>query len=419
MIYEISVFLLFLLICLSAFYSSAETSLMSLGKAKKKQLTEKNKKVGDLIEVMMKQPNRLLVTILVGNNIVNIAASAIATAMAIRIWGQNGVGIATAFMTVLVLVFGEIVPKSVSARFPDVVAAKIARGTFFSFLFLKPLVFLITRITGLILRLFKYDKSMNEIAITEEELKILINLGHEEGVLEKSEKQMLQNVLRFTDAYVKDVMLPRNEVVFVKQNASYDDVRQLFRQHRYSRLPVVGDVSDDVVGVLNLRDFIWVEQKEAFNLMDLMHEPFFSYEFQKVQDLFEDMRKAHTMFCIVLDEFGATAGIVTMEDIVEEVVGEIEDEYDESVELLQKEDEKTYIVNGTIRLEHLNNELGITLKSEHYETLGGYMIDRFGYLPDVNEHFFAEGYDFTVLIAENNTVKQIRVRKRKGSDKPE
>lgn len=401
--------LLILLLGLSAFFSSSETSLMSLNKIRIRYMVEQNIKGGDLIHKMMERPRRLLGTILVGNNIVNIGASAIATSLAIQYFGSKGVGIATAFMTIAVLIFGEITPKSLAARYPEQVAIRVSKGIYFCTIILNPLTKLINGVTGLLIRLLGGKTDAAQTTVTEEELKIMINMSHEDGVLEFEEQKMIHNVFQFTDSHVKDVMKPRNEVCFLSAEASYEEVISLFKEHRFSRMPVIVDELDQVIGIVNMKDLLFLEDPKAFDIHDWMHDAHFTYEFKLVRTLFEEMKKSHIVLSVVLDEYGGTAGIITIEDMIEEIVGEIEDEYETEKRWIERVKTDVYMVDGMVRIEAFNEKLGTVFESEHFETIGGFIMDEFGYLPKEKEIILVGGWNFEVISSKKNRIEKIKV----------
>lgn len=404
------VFALFILLSLSAFFSSSETALMSLSKIRLRHMVEEKIKGADIISKLLDDPSKLLGSILVGNNIVNIGASALATSLAINIWGNAGVGIATGIMTILVLIFGEITPKSLAVQNTEKTALKVARLIYFITVVLSPIVAILMSITNLIIKLFGGNTEKKNTFITEEELKTMVDVSHEEGVLEGEEKKMIYNVFEFGDSQAKDVMTPRTDMAAIEIHSTYDEIIALFKQEQFSRMPVYEDNTDNIVGILYIKDLIFFEgNKDKFNLEQLIRPPYFTYEFKGTSELFSEMRAKRTPMAIVLDEYGGTAGIVTMEDLVEEIVGDIEDEYDERDEEIQVIKEDEYVVDGSTRIDFLNEMIGTDIESEDFDSIGGFVIGILGRLPEQGENVEYSHIKFIVESIDKNRIEKLRV----------
>lgn len=404
------VFALFILLSLSAFFSSSETALMSLSKIRLRHMVEEKIKGADIISKLLDDPSKLLGSILVGNNIVNIGASALATSLAINIWGNAGVGIATGIMTILVLIFGEITPKSLAVQNTEKTALKVARLIYFITVVLSPIVAILMSITNLIIKLFGGNTEKKNTFITEEELKTMVDVSHEEGVLEGEEKKMIYNVFEFGDSQAKDVMTPRTDMAAIEIHSTYDEIIALFKQEQFSRMPVYEDNTDNIVGILYIKDLIFFEgNKDKFNLEQLIRPPYFTYEFKGTSELFSEMRAKRTPMAIVLDEYGGTAGIVTMEDLVEEIVGDIEDEYDERDEEIQVIKEDEYVVDGSTRIDFLNEMIGTDIESEDFDSIGGFVIGILGRLPEQGENVEYTHIKFIVESIDKNRIEKLRV----------
>jgi putative hemolysin len=401
--------LLVLLIASSAFFSASETALMSLSPLKVRHMIEEKHKHAKVVARLVENPPRLLGAILVGNNLVNIGASAIATALAIDLFGDVGISIATVVMTVIVLIFAEITPKSLAADKAEQVALRVAKPVLYFTKLFTPLVWLLTRITGLLVRLLGGHSDGDAAVITERELKTMIDVGHEEGVLEGQERQMIQNVFRFADSRVREVMIPRTDAVMLSDDATYDEALALFREEGYSRLPVYGEHLDEILGVLHVKDLLFYEAPDAFRVHDAMKPVFFTYEFQRTLAVLEEMKKERVRLAVVLDEYGGTVGIVTMEDLVEEIVGELADEYDEPEPNIVLIREGQYILSGATSISQLNNETGLDIESADVDSIGGYITYRLDRLPDKGEVIELEGFTVTILEVSQNRILRLKM----------
>lgn len=394
----------------SAFFSASETALMSLSKIRIRHMVDSEVKNAPKIQRLVDQPSRMLGAILVGNNVVNIGASSLATSLFMSYFGASGVGIATAVMTVLVLIFGEITPKSLAAERSENVALRVASPISIITRLLSPLITVLLWITNGIVRLTGGKADTAQPFITEEELKTMVSVSSEEGVLEDDEKKMIYNVFDFGDAQVKDVMTPRPDMVAVSIDASYEDVMNLFKSERFSRLPVYDGTTDNIKGVLHLKDlFFYDGDFTNFHASEHIRDPYFTYEFKKIAELFNDLRNERLPLAIVLDEYGGTAGVVTIEDLVEEIVGDIEDEYDDQIDEIEVIQEDEYIVNGSMRIVFINEMLGINIESEDFDSIGGYVVGEFGRLPDVGETITVDEIEFHILEIEKNRIEKLKI----------
>lgn len=402
--------ILFILILLSGFFSSSETALVSLSKIRLRQMVDEGVKNSDLVSKLVDKPNKLLGAILIGNNIVNIAASALATSIAIDIWQQKGILISTIGMTLLVLIFGEVTPKSLAAQNSEKTALKVAKPIYLITIVLAPFIYVITSITNVLIKLLGGSISKTQPLITEDELKTIVNVSHEEGVLEVGETKMIYNVFEFGDSQAKDVMTPRTNMVALSVNSSYKDLVELFKEETFSRIPIYEEDIDDVIGVLHVKDLIFsIEDRENFNVRDYLRPAFFTYEFKSTQELFQEMRDNNYPTAIILDEYGGTAGMITTEDLVEEIVGEITDEYDEGNEeiVVIKEDE--YIVDGSMKIDLLNDLIGTNIESEDFDSIGGFVIGIVGRFPDEEEVIEYENLKFIIEKSEKNRIEKMRI----------
>ena len=367
-----TIILLIVLLFLSAFFSSAETALTTVGRMKIRSLAEEGNKKAVTVSRLLKDPTKMLSAILICNNVVNLSASSISTTFAYRICDQLGMshntslaaGIATGVITILVLIFGEITPKSLATVYAEKLALAYCNIIYFLTQLLTPFVFIVNIISKGILKIFKLDLSIRPAQMTEDELMTIFDVSHEEGVIESEEHEMITNIVEFGDSLVKDVMVPRMDVELVSSDLSYEELLEAFGNQKFSRMPVYTDRVDNIVGTINLKDlFFFHGSPETFNIMDLVREPYITYEYRKTSELFVDMRKDYVSMAIVMDEYGGFVGIITLEDLLEEIVGEIRDEYDIGEEdsiTRVKEDE--YIVNGVTNLNDINDELEINIR---------------------------------------------------------
>lgn len=401
---------LFILICLSAFFSASETALVSLSKIRLRGMVEDNVKNSKLITILIESPNKLLGAILIGNNIANIGASALATSIAIDLYGNKGIAISTGIMTLLILVFAEVTPKSLAAQNSEKTSIKVAKPIYFLTQLLKPLIFIITFITNSLIALLGGTKSFNQPLITEDELRTIVNVSHEEGVLEGDERQMIYNVFEFGDSQAKDVMTPRTNMAAVSVKATYDDLVKLFKEENFSRIPIFEEDIDDIIGILHVKDLIlYVDNKEDFDIQTILRPAFYTYEFKPTSLLFEEMRKNRYPVAIILDEYGGTAGIVTTEDLVEEIVGEIQDEYDEEHEDIEVIKEDEYIVDGSTKIDLLNDMIGTSIESEDFDSIGGFVIGILDRFPEEEEVIEYEGIKFIIEKLDKNKIEKMRI----------
>lgn len=407
--YTLQIIVLIFLLLLSAFFSASETALMSLSKIRIRHMVEDGVKGAKLVEKLTEDPNKLLGSILVGNNVVNIGASALATSVAMKAFDESGVGIATAIMTILVLIFGEITPKSIAKQRSEGVSLKVSGIVNIIVKTLRPFVAVFTFISSFILKLFGADLNKDQPFITQEELKTMVDVGEEEGVLEEEEKEMIFNVFEFGDIQVKDVMVQRVDIVALGLDSNYDDVIDIIKEEQFSRIPVYNESIDDIIGIMYVKDLILLNNKDNFKVQDCIREAYYTFEFKKVTELFKEMKKSRNHMAVVLDEYGGTVGIVTIEDLLEEIVGEIEDEYDELEEEIEVVKEDEYIVDGRIRLDDLSDLIGVKMESEEFDSIGGFVIGQLGRIPEPKEEVSYENMRFVVEEIDKNRIKKVRI----------
>ena len=408
--YTWQIIALIILIALSSFFSMSETALMSLSKIRLRHMVEEGVRGAKRVEKLTEDPNKLLGAILIGNNIVNIGASSLATILATNLFGSGGVGIATGVMTILILIFGEITPKSIAKQKAEEVSLKVARVIEFTVLVFKPFIYIFTTISSIFIKLVGCNPNEDESFITEEELKTMVGVSEEEGVLENVEKEMIFNVFDFADQQVKDVMVQRVDVVSIDEEATYDEVMDIIKSEQFSRIPVYNETIDNVIGFLNVKDLAMVENpREDFNLKKYIREPFYTFEFKKIIELFKEMKKSRNHIAVVLDEYGGTVGIVTIEDLIEEIVGDIEDEYDDYNESVEVVKDNEYIFDGSVKLHDISELIGVNIDSEEFDSIGGLMIDQLGRMPEEKEEVTFQNLKLIAEEVEKNRVKKVRM----------
>lgn len=405
------VILLFLLL-LSALFSSAETSLTTVSKLRVRSLMEDGNKRAATLLKLIENPANMLSAILIGNNVVNLYASSLTTSLALELLGSQGAAIATGILTLLILIFGEITPKRLATLHNEKMALMYA-PLFLTFTrLLTPVIFIVNKLSAGVMFLLRIDPNEKAAPITESELRTVVDVSREEGVLENEEHQMITNVVDFGDSLTKDIMVPRIDMVFANSEMSYDELMAAFRQDLYSRMPVYAETRDNIIGIINLKDIFFYEgEPEEFRIQNFLREPFFTYEFKKTSELMSEMRKNNTAMAIVLDEYGATAGLITLEDLLEEIVGEIRDEYDaDEVDSIRAISAEEYIAEGAAKLDDINDAFGLSLESDDYDSIAGHIINRLEHLPKTGESIQEENVIFTVKAVQKNRIDQVHIR---------
>ena len=416
----IQIFTVIVLLCLSAFFSSAETALTTVNKMRIRTLAEAGDKRAITLTRVIENPGKMLSTILVGNNIVNLSASSLMTTLTMQMFGSRAVGAATGILTLLILVFGEITPKTLSTLYAEKIALSYARIVYALMALMTPVIFFVNQLSMGVLFVMRVDPNKKRDAITEDELRTIVQVSHEEGVIETEEKKMINNVFDFGDSVAKDVMVPRIDMVLVDVNATYRELMDVFREEKFTRIPVYEDTTDNVIGIVNMKDLLLYDKTQEFSIRSLLRQPLYTYEYKKTAELMVEMRKTFNNIVIVLDEYGATAGLITLEDMLEEIVGEIRDEYDEDEEDGVTEitpDE--FLVNGSTKLDDLNDRLGLDLESEDYDSVGGLVIGLLDHLPDAGESVDYENLHLIVERVEKNRIDKIRLQIRSEEEEKE
>ena len=407
----IQLIVLLLLILLSAFFSSAETAMTTVNKIRIMSLADDgNKKAKTLLKII-ENPGKLLSTILIGNNIVNLSASSLATTWTTRVLGNAFIGFITGVLTLLILLFGEITPKTLATLQAEKISLAYAPVIYPLTRLLTPVIFLVNLLSRGVLFLLHVDPDAKPNAMTEQELRTIVDVSHEDGVIESEERQMIYNVFDLGDADAKDIMVPRVNVTFANVNNTYEELIDIFRTDRFTRLPVYEDTQDNIVGIINMKDLLLYNQDDPFDIRNFLRKPHFTYEYKDISDLLVEMRESTFNIAIVLDEYGEMTGLITLEDILEEIVGEIHDEYDENEdELIKKISDQEYIVEGSMSLDDVNDHLHTEFTSEDYDSLGGLIIEHLDRLPeDGDEVVTADNVRLVVDKLDKNRIERVHV----------
>lgn len=403
---------LIILLLLSAFFSSAETALTTVNKIRMRTLSEAGNKKADSVLRVTDDSGKMLSAILIGNNIVNLSASSIATSFAIKHFGSVGAGIATGVLTLLVLLFGEITPKTKATLNADQMSLSYAAIIEVLMKLLTPVIFIINKLSLGILFLLRVDPNAKDDQMTEEELRTIVDVSQESGVIEHEERDMIHNLFDFGDSEAKEIMVPRIDMTFVSVDATYEEIISIFREDKFTRLPVYEDSTDNIIGIINMKDLLLCEDIEHFSIRDILREPYFTYEHKNTADLFIEMRKNSISLAIVLDEYGATAGLITLEDLLEEIVGEIRDEYDtDEVDPITKLSDREYMVLGSTSLDDVSDALGVEFTSENYDTISGFCLDHLDHLPEKNEIILTEaGVLLKIDKVDKNRIERVYIK---------
>ncbi len=406
----IKLLILLLLIILSSFFSSSETALTTANKFRIKSLMDEGDKRAAILMEILEDSGKMLTAILIGNNIVNLTASSLTTSLAMK-WGNYAVGIGTGILTFVVLVFAEISPKTYATIYSEKLALRNAKVIWYMMKIMTPVIYVVNQIAMLVLMLRKVDPEARMEAYTENELRTILEASQEDGVIEEEEHQMINNVFDFGDTMAKDVMIPRIDMTCLDINASYEEVLLIFQEDHHTRMPIYEENTDNVVGILNMKDLLLYNSSEPFDLRDFMRKAYYTYEYKNTSELFLKMRESAVNIIIVLDEYGATAGMITLEDLLEEIVGEIRDEYDEEEEnAIRQISEREFVVDGSLKLDDINEELELELESEDYDSIGGYIIELLDRLPLEGESVTDEqGLRLIVETLDKKRIETVRL----------
>ena len=397
------------LVAMSAVFSSSETAITSVSKIKVRQLDQKDNKNAHLLKKLHDNMQTTISTILIGNNIVNIAASSIATILFTNIFHQNGALISTVVMTVFVLIFGEVLPKTIAQYKNKSVALKFSRFIYFLTLVFKPIVKVLNLLTRLIIKLF-VGEDEDSSTLTEEELKTLVEVSEEEGVLKNQETEIMINALELKETLAVDIMTPRTSMASVDIEDAENDLKEIIKNITYSRIPVYEDNIDDIIGVLHIKELAHkiIEDDRDFKVRDILKPAFYAYEYIPVVDLFKQMRTKNISISIIIDEYGGTSGIVTMEDILEELVGEIDDEYDHEKEVTKLSDNE-YLVDPEMRIDEVNERFDLDIQSDKFDSIGGFVIELLDRMPKSKDEVEFENLKFVVVNVDKRKITQLMI----------
>lgn len=402
--------ILIALIACSALFSCSETALISINDIKLRSMKDKGYKNYDKLCYILSDTNKLLTAILIMNNLVNILASSLATVIAYNLIGSAGVGIATGIVTFFVLIFGEITPKNLAIKNSEKIALKVAPIIFIMIKILIPLIFILNKLITFLLR--ESGENSHQI-ITQNELETMVDVSSENGILDDVEKEMIFNVFDFKNTQVKDIMVNRLNIVAIDINDTYGEIKKIIDKEKFSRYPVYDGELDNIVGTLNTKDLLFVDTSSSnFSIKDYLRECSYTYEFKNTNDLFKEMKKNRNHMNVVFDEYGAVVGLVTIEDLIEEILGEIEDEYDtiEDKDIVVLSDNEC-IVSGSTSLSDINSHLDSSFYSEEMVSIGGFLLDKLGRFPRKKEVVTIDNVSFHILDINKNTIKKIKILK--------
>lgn len=408
-LWQIVIFLL--LVLMSAIFSAAETAFRSISPARLLQVHEDGKTSLKTGIALTQKPERLRGVLVIGDSAFNIAAVMLATISYSYLWPRLHPVIFLLLLVAFILVLGEMIPKSIGSLYPIACIAGLSWIIKLSAYIFYPLVQLLLWASDVFLLLIGGNPDKNKPFITEEELMSYVNASHADGVLEVEEREMIVNVVEFGDIEVSQIMIPRIDIVSAPIEASHNDLYELFKHEGFTRIPIYEDNKDHIVGILNIKNWMFYEgEPEHFNIADHMRQAFFTYESKKTSELLTEMRQAKNQMAIVLDEYGGTSGLVTLEDLIEEIVGDIDDEFDEEDTTIKHIADGVYMIEGSTHIEDVNDRIGLSLTSEDFDSIGGFIIGLFGKLPELDETAVWENLKFTVKSVQRNRIGDIELR---------
>lgn len=403
--------IIIVLIFLSGFFSSAETAFSTLNRVRMRNLEEEGSKKAARVNKILESYSKMLSAILIGNNIVNLTASSLTTAFVIGVCGNAYIGVGTGILTIVVLLGGEIIPKTWANLNSEKLALAYSSIIYALMKVMTPVIFIVDLLSNGILKLLHVDPNKKMDTITESELKTYVDVSHEDGQIESDEREMIYNIFEFSDTCVKDIMIPRTNMVTVNADESVNDLIKVFHESMYTRIPVYQEDKDSMIGFVNIKDLFIarISGQKNITLKSLLREAYYTYEYKKNADLLLEMREKSMNVAFVLNEYGSTVGMVTLEDLLEELVGEIRDEYDEDEkELIQKIDDRSYLIEGSMNLSDINDSIGTSLNSDDYDSIGGIIIGQLDRLPEDNESVvLADGTTLQVKGIDQNRILHV------------
>lgn len=415
------IIILILLILASGFFSSSETAFTSVNRISVQILAEEGNKRAKRVMWILDNKSKMLSAILIGNNIVNIAASALTTTLTIRLFGNVYIGLATGLLTVCILILGEIMPKSIATSYAVALAMAYSWVIYTLIHILMPIIFIIEQIRIGFLKIFKLEDNPS-YQMTEDEFMGYVDEGREKGAIEDDEFEMINNVFSLDTSLARDIMVPRIDMTFVQLAASKEELLEIYGENNYTRYPVYNDNRDTVIGIINVKDLLTFPEDEPFFVGKIMREPHFTFEHKEVGTLLMEMRQDAISMVMVLDEYGAVTGLVTLEDILEEIVGEIRDEFDEDEKdsIRQLKDGNEYLIEGATNLEDVNDELGTEFESEEYDSIGGFIIEYLDRLPKSGESIELEnGIKLIAEVVRKNRIEKVHIILNKDAEENE
>ena len=401
--------ILALFIIMSALFSSAETAFISSDKFTIRQLIQEGNKRAKKVNKILENKDAMLSAILIGNNVVNLSASSLTTTLVYELYGNAFVSIATGILTLVVLICGEIIPKTLAGKYPEKIAMAYAPILHIFIKVLTPVIFILNFIISIIMKILRIKADPMDTVVTEDVVKTMLDMSLEDGQIEKEEHEIINDVLELNDSCAKDIMIPRTHVVSIRETATYDDIVKVYQEEKYSRLVVLNEKQNEVLGVINIKDMLFLN-KETFKLQDILRKPYVTYESKKISDLLKELRKGQNNMAVILDEYGDLVGIITIEDILEEIVGQIRDEYDaDELKQIKKIDENIYEIEGSLNIDDVNEALSINLESEEYNSIGGYIIEKLELFPKAGDKYEQEGIYLEVLEVINNRIEKVKL----------
>ncbi|MCI9564705.1 MAG: HlyC/CorC family transporter [Eubacterium sp.] len=403
---------LIILLLFSAFFSSAETALTTTNKVRLRMLVEEGNKRAVILDKILENSRKMLSTVLIGNNIVNIAASSITTIFTQSVFQISWiVSIGVGILTLVIIIFGEIIPKTIASIHAESIALVYAKPIRFFMIILTPVIFLLNAFSSFILKIFRVNINLNSASITEDELRTIVGVSQEEGIIEEDEMDMINNVFDFGDTCAKDIMIPKVDMTMIPEDISYNQLLEIIREDKFTRMPVYKEDTGNVIGILNIKDMMLNGvNRNNFDIHQLMREPYFTHEKEELNDLLLEMRNKEPGMCIVLDEYGQAEGLITLEDIVEEIIGDIHDEFDEAEEqVIRQVGKNEYIVEGSINLDDFNDQLETEIDSEDYESLGGLIIEHLDRLPNKGDSVTIDNCKLTVIKMDDKRIELVKV----------
>lgn len=398
------------LLVLSAVFSLAETAMADVSKIRIRGLAEAGDKQAQMLMKVFERHGKMINTILICDTAANLAAAILMTLLVTTHFGRQYVWAGAVPAAFLVLILGEIAPKTAAALYAEKLSLALAKPVYGLMVLFTPGLFLVEKLSNLVLLLFRINPKKKPEAITEEDLRTIVEVGHEEGVIESDEKKMIYNVFDFGDSVAKDIMVPRTDMACIDAEATYEEFMEVVREQMYTRYPVYEETTDHVIGIINIKDVLLAERHQEFCIRDYLREPYYTYEYMKTADLMVELRKTQNNIAIVLDEYGATAGLITLEDMLEEIVGEIRDEYDEDEEdFIRRLGPSEYVVEASMHLDDLNDLLGLSLESEDYDSIGGFMIGMLDHLPEQGEEVTFQNLRLVADQVDGNRIDKVHI----------